>query len=199
MFGAVKPCKPELKVAEYESYRAVYCTLCKRLGRQYGLLMRATLSYDLAFLALLGLSLQDQPCSCKKSHCVYNPFKSCSYLEREEALMDRVAAMSALMLYYKAEDNVRDERGVRRFLYRLLRFALRRRARRAAKAEPEAAQILAELDRRQQEAEAVNADYEEAAEPSADALGQICRLFAVTDVDAAPLYRLAIAWESGST
>lgn len=190
MFGSVRPFKPELKISEYESYRAIYCTLCKRLGKQYGWLLRATLNYDFTFLALVGLSLQDQPCAYKKGHCVYNPFKSCVYLEQQEALIDRVAAMSALMLYHKAEDNVQDERGVRRLFYRLFRALVRPAARKATLAEPEAAAILAALTQRQAALEAASCNAEEAAEPTADALGQLCRLFAVNEVDRTPLYRM---------
>ena len=51
MFGYVTVYKPELKVKEYEAYKGVYCTLCKRLGKDYGFLSRLTLSYDFTFLA----------------------------------------------------------------------------------------------------------------------------------------------------
>ena len=55
MFGYVKAYKPELKVRDYEQYKAVYCSLCKTLGREYGLFARLTLSYDFTFAALLRL------------------------------------------------------------------------------------------------------------------------------------------------
>ena len=32
MFGYVKPCSAQLRVCEYETYKAVYCGLCKQLG-----------------------------------------------------------------------------------------------------------------------------------------------------------------------
>lgn len=57
MFGYVKAYKPELKVRDYEQYKAVYCSLCKTLGREYGLFARLTLSYDFTFAALLRLAL----------------------------------------------------------------------------------------------------------------------------------------------
>ena len=44
MFGYVRIFKPELKVREYEEYKAVYCTLCKTLGKEYGLVSRLLLS-----------------------------------------------------------------------------------------------------------------------------------------------------------
>ena len=59
MFGYIKIAKPELKVKEYEMYKAVYCSLCRELGKSYGFLSRLTLSYDFTFLALLNMSLKD--------------------------------------------------------------------------------------------------------------------------------------------
>ena len=58
MFGYVRACKPELKIKEYETYKAVYCSLCRLMGREYGLWSRFTLSYDFTFLALLNMSLK---------------------------------------------------------------------------------------------------------------------------------------------
>ena len=57
MFGYVTAYKPELKIKDYEAYKGVYCTLCKEMGKEYGLLSRFLLSYDGAFYVLTyGLS-----------------------------------------------------------------------------------------------------------------------------------------------
>ena len=40
MFGYVRPYKSEMLVREFEQYKAVYCELCRVLGREYGLLAR---------------------------------------------------------------------------------------------------------------------------------------------------------------
>ena len=58
MFGYIKADKPEMKIKEFEIYKAVYCSLCKELGKSYGLLARLTLSYDFTFLALLNMALK---------------------------------------------------------------------------------------------------------------------------------------------
>ena len=47
MVGYVRIFKPELKIKEYEAYRGIYCTLCKTLGKEYGVLSRLHLSYEL--------------------------------------------------------------------------------------------------------------------------------------------------------
>jgi hypothetical protein len=59
LFGYIKISKGELKIKEYELYRGVYCTLCKVLGKNYGLISRSTLNYDFNFLTLLNMSLKD--------------------------------------------------------------------------------------------------------------------------------------------
>ena len=52
MFGYVKTDKPEMKVKEYEAYRGLYCSLCKAMGKHFGVFSRLTLSYDITFLVL---------------------------------------------------------------------------------------------------------------------------------------------------
>ena len=65
MFGYVKAHKPELKMAEYDTYKAVYCSLCRQLGKDYGVFAKFILSYDFVFLAMLKLGLQDECCGYK--------------------------------------------------------------------------------------------------------------------------------------
>ena len=60
LFGYVRPCKEELKVKEYNMFRAVYCGLCKTLGQSANQLCRLGLSYDFTFLALLLLALDEE-------------------------------------------------------------------------------------------------------------------------------------------
>ena len=47
MYGYVRPDKGELKVSEYELYRAAYCGLCHALKKRCGFGARMALSYDL--------------------------------------------------------------------------------------------------------------------------------------------------------
>ena len=55
MFGYVMANRPELKIREYDRYRAYYCGLCRALKKEYGLLGRLTLNYDMTFLVMLSL------------------------------------------------------------------------------------------------------------------------------------------------
>ena len=79
MFGYIRIGKPELKVKEYDMYKAVYCSLCRELGKEYGFFTRFTLSYDFTFLALLELSLREDFCGTHRKRCVCNPLKKCNF------------------------------------------------------------------------------------------------------------------------
>ena len=54
MFGYIAPLKSELKVREFEVYSAYYCAVCRTVKSRYGELPRLMLSYDAAFIAMLG-------------------------------------------------------------------------------------------------------------------------------------------------
>ena len=58
LFGYIRPKIPELKVREYDQYKGIYCSLCKRMGKEYGIASRFALSYDSTFLVLMMLGLE---------------------------------------------------------------------------------------------------------------------------------------------
>ena len=76
MFGFVKAYKPELRVKEFDFYKAVYCSLCRDLGKKYGIVARFSLSYDFTFLSLLHMSLTDGCTAIERKRCVCNPLIS---------------------------------------------------------------------------------------------------------------------------
>lgn len=108
MFGYVKAYKPELKMAEYETYKAVYCSLCRVLGRQYGIFAKMTLSYDFTFMALLRLSQSEHFCGYGTMRCTFNPLKKCSCVKSDEEELCYTAAVSIILFYYKLKDNYID-------------------------------------------------------------------------------------------
>ena len=58
MFGYVRPYVPDLRVREHELYRAVYCGLCRSMGKHTGCASSFTLSYDFVFLAAVRMVLE---------------------------------------------------------------------------------------------------------------------------------------------
>ncbi len=173
MFGYVKIAKPELKVKEYELYKAVYCSLCRRLGRNFGILSRLTLSYDFTFLALLSLSLQEG-CDCfEQKRCAFNPLKKCNYCKNDSAL-EFPASAAMIMLYYKLLDNLQDERGFKRLGFWFLKPVFAPAHKKAAKQFPEIETAVREYIDEQNALEAANCNnLDAAADPSAKVLSRI--------------------------
>ncbi|MBR5872256.1 MAG: hypothetical protein IKZ06_01230 [Oscillospiraceae bacterium] len=109
MFGYIKPYRPELKIREAEDYKAVYCGLCKELGRSYGFFARMTLSYDFAFMAMFFMALDKNASPCfEKCSCIAHPLKKqCRCLKNDALSFSAKAAM--ILTYYKIKDDLFDK------------------------------------------------------------------------------------------
>ena len=143
MFGYVKTYKPDMRIAEFETYRGVYCSLCQTLGKRYGFAARMTLSYDFTFLALLILALQDEKVTFRKGHCPYNPVKKrvmCYHAENEA--LNYAADTAMLLVYHKLSDTIRDERLLKRWKARAARWFVKRDYKKACKRRPEEAKAV---------------------------------------------------------
>ena len=188
MFGYVRAYKPEMTFSQYDIYKGIYCSLCKSIGKNYGLLARMTLSYDFAFFALMRMSVEQSCSGFKKSRCSFNPTKKCLECNLDDADLEYTADVSMLMVYYKYLDNVQDSRGVKRLLLKLLSPYFNHIGRKGQKRCPEAAEILEKMHIAQLEAEQnFSGNIDEACHPSADALGKLLALNKANDTDS--LYR----------
>ena len=110
MIGFVKAHKPEMKMKDYELYKGVYCSLCKELGKSYGIFSRMILSYDFTFLAILNMALGEKCLGFKKSHCSFNPFKKCASCSNASDELKIAAAGGVIISYYKLLDDLNDEK-----------------------------------------------------------------------------------------
>ncbi len=108
MFGYVKPYKAELKVCEWEHYRATYCGLCHALRRKFGIFHRFALSYDITFLTLILNTFEGKACKCEKKRCIASPVKKRCVLCSSDAT-DFTADVSAVLSYYSICDSVADK------------------------------------------------------------------------------------------
>lgn len=109
MFGYVLPEKPELKIREYELFRAYYCGICKSIGKRYGQLPRMVLNYDCTFLAVLLSGIYEDMPFAKRGRCIAHPIKKRHYIEKNE-IIDYTSDMNILLAYYNMYDNWEDER-----------------------------------------------------------------------------------------
>ena len=176
MFGYIKINKGELRVKEYEMYKAVYCSLCRELGRSFGFLSRLTLSYDFTFLALLNMSLRDGCDKIERKRCAFNPLKKCNYCKSDGALA-LPASAAMIMLYYKILDNIADEKGPKKLLFLAGRPIFAHAHKKAAGRFPHVEEIVSCYIAEQNALERQNnSSLDHAADPTAKALAALFML-----------------------
>lgn len=108
MFGYLQIQKSELKVREYDSYKAVYCGLCKHLGKDYSFLTMMILSYDCTFYAMLLMSVSRGCTGFASKRCTCNPLKKCNFALCSTNSYNKAAAFSVISAYYKIKDDISD-------------------------------------------------------------------------------------------
>lgn len=116
MFGYVTIYKPELKIKEYEAYKGIYCTLCKEMGKEYGLLSRFLLSYDGAFYVMYKLGLSKDNINVTKSRCTFNPCKKCMKITCDSDIYKLASTITVVLAYFKLIDNLHDSGILKKFL-----------------------------------------------------------------------------------
>ena len=157
-------------------YKAVQCSLCKSLGKHYGILSRFTLSYDFTFLALLNMSLKDGCNIIEQKRCAFNPLKKCNYCKADDDLqMPSAAAM--IMTYYKLLDNIEDEKGIKKIGYLCLKPILKSANKKAALKYPQIEKIVSDYIKEQATLEKADCkEFDQIAHPTAKALAEILML-----------------------
>lgn len=113
MYGYLRIHVPELKVREQEYYRAVYCGLCRTMGKCTGQCSRMTLSYDFTLFALARMALTGETVTFKHRRCIAHPLRKRPMAEPTSALR-LCANTSAILAHHKVKDDLRDERGLKR-------------------------------------------------------------------------------------
>jgi hypothetical protein len=109
MFGYVTPFKMEMKIKDYEKFKAYYCGLCNSIKSNYGNLPRLTLNYDMTFLAVLLDSLSEDKYNFTEFKCLMHPLKKRLMLNNNAAL-DYAAFCNTTLAYYKLMDDVQDNK-----------------------------------------------------------------------------------------
>ena len=131
MFGYVRPAPDKLTAEEEQRYRALYCGLCRTLGRRYGQVSRMILNYDFTFLAaLLSGEIETEVRRCPASPLKGRPGAL------ESGALDLAADVSVILTYWKLRDGAADSRGARALKYRGAAVALGGAYRRAADLHP---------------------------------------------------------------
>ena len=116
MFGYVTPCKMELKIKDYEIFKAYYCGVCKSIKSNYGNIPRISLNYDMTFLAILIDALLDEPLELNPERCPVHPIKKRLYV-RNNSSVDYASKLNITLTHYKFLDDLNDEKA---FKYNIL-------------------------------------------------------------------------------
>ncbi len=173
MLGYVRAYRPEMKFKDYDLYRGVYCSLCKAIGKRYGLIARLTLSYDFTFLAILRMAVRENKICMRKSHCSFNPMKKCYDCSESSVDIAYTADVSMMTFYYKIKDNINDSRFFKKLLCKMLMPYANHIFKKAKRNNPVIAEKLGELMNEQARAEKRGAGVDEAADASAKMLAEM--------------------------
>ncbi len=131
MFGYIRPDYGELKTKYVSLYRSVYCGICRCGGKNISHFTRLFLNYDFVFLAAVRLAVTKEKFKLTPRRCMFS-FKKQPVMEPNSALLYTSAAFGALM-YYKALDDLNDEKGFKRFGVKLTLPLFKRTAKKAEK------------------------------------------------------------------
>ena len=107
MFGLVTASLKELGKDQQKRYNAVYCGICRCIRDREGQLCRLGLSYDMAFLAILLMSLYEPEETSGNRACAMHPIKPKPWIDNEA--IRYAADMNVALAYYKALDDWNDD------------------------------------------------------------------------------------------
>lgn len=136
MIGYIRTDAPELRLRDSECYRAVYCGLCRQMGKCTGQCSRLSLSYDFAFLAVFRMALTNETLELQKKRCLVHPMKKRNSVVGSPSLA-YCADASAILTYHKCRDDVTDEKGLKKLRARAASGFFSSAYRRAKRRHPE--------------------------------------------------------------
>ncbi len=108
MFGYVVANNKELSKEELRRYNAIYCGICRQIRLRCSNLSRLGLSYDMAFLALLLMSLYEPEEASGKRACCLHPIRPKPWIDNR--FIQYAADMNVALAYYKAADDWQDDK-----------------------------------------------------------------------------------------
>ena len=119
MFGYIRVFKPHMRFCEFDTYKSVYCGLCKELGKNFGIVSRFTLSYDFTFLAMLDIAINEKEIKISKQRCIAHPFKKTVCAECTND-MSYTANAAVISLYHKLRDDCHDNGLKRKIISKIM-------------------------------------------------------------------------------
>lgn len=164
MFGYVKPETPYLYMKDDTLYKALYCGVCKSIGKNCSQSARLSLTYDIAFFSALVHNLAGEDVKIEKQRCVTHWFKKRPMLKKGDRLTDFSALVNVELAYYKIKDDILDGNGGK------LKLAFFKKShKRVLKVNPQISQIV----------EKNYADLFELEQQKCDSIDRVCDPFAI--------------------
>ncbi len=108
MFGYVIPDKMNMFMKDYYNYKAYYCGLCKRIGKDCGQLMRISTNYDMVFFDMFCHAVMEVSPKYHDEPCILSPKKKT--VVKGDELTDKVVDINTLLMYYKLLDDKLDSK-----------------------------------------------------------------------------------------
>lgn len=133
MFGYVRPSLGRLSQEDTARFSAMYCGLCRALGRRCGKAASLILNYDFTFLAvLLAEGEAEDPLH---GRCIVHPLQGRDYFPGNDAL-DLAADCSVILAWWQLKDAIADSGGLAA-KYRSAALLLKPAYERARRSRPE--------------------------------------------------------------
>lgn len=107
MFGYVSANWKELSQEQQNRYQAVYCGVCREIRERSGNVSRLGLSYDIAFLSLLLMSLYEPEEESGGNACLLHPIKKRPWVDNQ--FVRYGADMNVALAYYNFLDDWQDD------------------------------------------------------------------------------------------
>ena len=108
MFGYVSISAKELTKEQLQRYNSIYCGICRSIRDQASQPARLTLSYDMAFLALLLMSLYEPEETIGPNACILHPIKKRPWVDN--AYVRYAADMNVALAFHNCMDDWKDDR-----------------------------------------------------------------------------------------
>ena len=110
MFGFASADPEKLSEAARERYRAVYCGICRAMGKDRNSVCRVALSYDLVLPALILSDVTHTPFAEAEIRCGVHPLKK--HKAFTNVYTDFAADMNVLLAFYNFVDDMNDDGGI---------------------------------------------------------------------------------------
>ncbi|MDE6850638.1 MAG: hypothetical protein K2J54_04850 [Clostridia bacterium] len=170
MFGYINPDGPYLFIKDETLYKAMYCGMCKSIGKGCGNFAKTALTYDIAFMSALLHNISGNDVKIEKRRCALHLIK-----RRPMAVPDDISLLlgcvNTVLAYYKLLDDKADgdKKGAFAFMYK-------RGFKKALKRHPEVEKIIKRGIEEQRSLEKAGcAVIDGACEPTAQMMKEISR------------------------